>query len=187
MEVPPLIEALRKWTEQNPLKQDQGVDKQNQGVEKQNQRSPNRSRKFQTRQQEQKQRSCIYCNDSSHRSTDCKKVVTVADQKKILGRKQRCLNCRGARHKAAECRSQTVCLRCKKRHHTSICDTQPTQQMMVAKGESKVIYPVVVVKACSIKCRQHCWTEGLEAPVPQLACLGVLAANQTGVNSGKLK
>ena len=94
--LPPLIEALRKWTEQNPFKQDkrvdkqnqgvdkqnQGVDKQNQGVEKQNQRSPNRSRKFQTRQQEQKQRFCIYCNDSSHRSTDCKKVVTVADERK---------------------------------------------------------------------------------------------------------
>lgn len=145
---PELIEALRKWTERNPLKRDQEV-------EKPNQRWPSRSRNFQTRQQEQKPRSCVYCDDSGHRSTECKKVATVADRRKILGEKQRCFNCTGARHKAADCRSQTVCLRCKKKHHTSICDTQPVQQqqMLVAKGEGKVIYPVVVVKAGGIKCR----------------------------------
>ena len=143
---PELIEALRKWTERNPLKRDQELDRSNQ-------RWSNRSKNFQTRLQEHKSRSCVYCDDPSHRSTDCKKVVSVGDRRKILGEKQRCFNCTGARHKAADCRSQTVCLRCKKKHHTSICEAQPVQQMLVAQGEGKVIYPVVVVKAGGIKCR----------------------------------
>ncbi len=143
---PHLVEALRKWTERNPLKQEKEV-------EKPKQRWSNRSKNFQTRQQEQKPRSCVYCDDVSHRSTDCNKVVTVADRRKFLGEKQRCFNCTGARHKAADCRSQTSCQRCKKKHHTSICDTPPVQQMLVAKGEGKVIYPVVLVKAGGIKCR----------------------------------
>ena len=95
---PELIEALRKWTERNPLKRDQELDRSNQ-------RWSNRSKNFQTRQQEHKSRSCVYCDDPSHRSTDCKKVVSVGDRRKILGEKQRCFNCTGARHKAADCRS----------------------------------------------------------------------------------
>ena len=60
--------------------------------------------------------------------------------------------------------------------------------MMVAKGESKVIYPVVVVKAGGITCRALLDTgAGSYHASAALLELSVLAANQTGVNSGKLK
>ena len=144
---PQLIEALRKWAERNPLRREQESDKLNQ-------RWLNKSKSFQTRQQEQKIRSCVHCDDSGHRSTECKNVVSATDRRKILVEKKRCFNCTGARHRAADCRSQTVCQQCKKKHHTSICDALPGKKMMVAKGESKVIYPVVVVKAGGVICRR---------------------------------
>ncbi len=147
---PELIEALRKWTVRNPVKsEDNHPDKHN------------KSKNFQTRQ-ESKPRVCVYCDDANHRSAECKKVVTVADRRKILGDKQLCFNCTGQRHKAADCRSQQVCQHCKRRHHPSICNkkmddqgkgAQEPEQMLVAKGENKVIYPVVMVKADGITCR----------------------------------
>ena len=90
------------------------------------------------------------------------KVVTVADRRKILGYKQRCFNCTGQRHKAADCRCQQVCQHCKRRHHSSICDKKTSdqgkvakdgEQILVAKEENQVIYPVVVVKVDGITCR----------------------------------
>ena len=147
---PELIEALRKWTVRNPVKsEDNHPDKHN------------KSKNFQTRQ-ESKPRVCVYCDDANHRSAECKKVVTVADRRKILGDKQLCFNCTGQRHKAADCRSQQVCQHCKRRHHSSICNkkmddqgkgAKEPEQMLVAKGENKVIYPVVMVKADGITCR----------------------------------
>ena len=50
------------------------------------------------------------------------------------------------------CRSQQSCQICRKRHHTSICEREATEQMKVATGGGKVIYPVVVVEANGIKC-----------------------------------
>ena len=145
---PELIEALRKWTVRNPVKQEENhPDKHN------------RSRNFQTRQQESKPRVCVYCDEGNHRPAECKKVVTVADRRKILADKQLCFNCTGQRHRAADCRSQQACHYCKRRHHSSICDKKPTEQvagsgqMLVASGETKVIYPVVLVKVDGITCR----------------------------------
>ena len=80
-------------------------------------------------------------------------MVSATDRRKILVEKKHRFNCTGARNRAADCRSQTVCQQCKKKHHTSICDALPGKKMMVAKGESKVIYPVVVVKARNVICR----------------------------------
>ena len=149
---PELIEALRKWTVRKPLKPDDiHAEKYT------------RSKNFQARQQESKPRVCVYCEEAGHRSTECKKVVAIADRRKILGDKQLCFNCTGQRHKAADCRSQQGCQYCKRRHHSSICSKKTSdqasgakegEQMLVAKGESKVIYPVVVVKVEGITCRE---------------------------------
>ena len=143
-----LIEALRKWTVRNPVKQEENdPDKHN------------RSRNFQTRQQESKTRVCVYCDEGNHRPAECKKVVTVADRRKILADKQLCFNCMGQRHRAADCRSQHACQCCKRRHHSSICDKKlagqvaGSEQMLVASGESKVIYPVVLVEVDGITCQ----------------------------------
>ena len=129
---PELIEALRKWTVRDPVKpEDNHPDKQS------------KLKNFQTRQQESKPRVCVYCDEGNHRSAECKKVDTVADRRKILADKQLCFNCTGQRRRAADCRSQQACQHCRRRHHSSICDKNTsdqggaTEQMLVANGETK--------------------------------------------------
>ena len=79
-------------------------------------------------------------------------MVDVASRKKELAAKKRCFNCTGLKHRALECHSLATCLKCKAKHHTSICDQVP-QQVMLATGMGRVIYPVVVVMVDGVKCR----------------------------------
>ena len=111
------------------------------------------SKTFQARQQETKSKPCVYCEQGGHRPSDCSKIVSVAERKKALIKKQLCFNCAGTKHKAFECRSQVGCLFCKRRHHSSICDRGSTEHMLVATGDTTVTYPVVVVNVEGIKCR----------------------------------
>ena len=77
---------------------------------------------FQARQREAKQRRRVYCNEISHASVNCPNVVRSGDRKKYLSERRLCFNCTGAEHRASECRSRSSCSKCKRRHHTSICD-----------------------------------------------------------------
>jgi hypothetical protein len=138
---PELIEALRQWTVRNPISSD----------EKNYEKNPKKSKSFQTDQRDPKPTPCVYCEKTDHKPAECTSVVTVADRKKILSTKQRCFNCTGQKHKASECRSQLACRRCKRRHHTSICESQ--SPLLVATGEGAVTYPVVVVDVDGIRCR----------------------------------
>ena len=112
-----------------------------------------KSKTFVAKQQETKSKPCVYCEKSGHRPSDCSKVASVAERKKVLIEKQLCFNCAGTKHKAFECRSQVGCLFCERRHHSSICDRGSTEHMLVATGDTTVTYPVVVVNVEGIKCR----------------------------------
>jgi uncharacterized protein YoxC len=148
-----LLEQLRKWTERNPVQSDQDTDRNNK----------NSKRKFFGAQgHEVKPRACAYCEATNHKSSECTKVTQVADRKKILVTKALCFNCTGSKHKASACRSQNSCQKCKRRHHTSICDSNTKlpeagknggEPIYVATGTGKVVYPVVVVRINGIKCR----------------------------------
>ena len=57
-----MLEALRKWCDRNPLhSSDQPVK--------------SRDRFFNSRQEDWKQRPCVYCGSAEHKSVDCSKVV----------------------------------------------------------------------------------------------------------------
>ena len=149
-----LLEQLRKWTERNPVQSDQDADRHN--------KHGKRDKFFGAYGQEAKPRPCAYCEATNYKSSECTKVTQVADRKKILVTKALCFNCTGSRHKASACRSQSSCLKCKRRHHTSICDSNTKLQeagkngvepIYVAAGTAKVVYPVVVVRVNGIKCR----------------------------------
>ena len=145
-----LIEALRKWCERNPV-QSSGSKHDNCP----NERSCNQQRReriYQVKQREWKPRSCVYCEATDHRSSDCNKVTSVTERKKQLSLKKLCFNCTGGRHRAAECHSKATCQKCKGKHLTSICDKE-SNQVMLATGERTVTYPVVVVKVDGVKCR----------------------------------
>ena len=81
---PQLVEALRKWTERNPLKQDDRATEKPAPVGSQWHK---RSKPFQAKQREWKPRACVYCEGPGHKASDCNKVVSVDERKKILSEK----------------------------------------------------------------------------------------------------
>lgn len=65
---------------------------------------------------------CSYCQQS-HSPTSCSSVIDVAIRKQILKTSGCCFNCLHRNHVFRDCKSPSRCLKCKKNHHTSICDT----------------------------------------------------------------
>ena len=104
---PDLVKAVFAWTERNPIEPKSTSER----------KEP--SRIYQTRQTEQKSRSCAYCDSKDHKSIACHTVTTPQARRKLLSEKKLCFNCTGSSHRASECRSKQTCNR---RHHTSICD-----------------------------------------------------------------
>ena len=64
---------------------------------------------------------CAYC-DGGHRSGDCA-IYTDADSRlKVVKEKGLCFNCL-AKHPVAKFSSSNRCLKCKRKHHTTICSS----------------------------------------------------------------
>eukprot|EP00112_Aurelia_sp_Birch-Aquarium-sp1_P013967 Seg299.9 transcript_id=Seg299.9/GoldUCD/mRNA.D3Y31 product="hypothetical protein" protein_id=Seg299.9/GoldUCD/D3Y31 len=142
-----LLEALRGWIDRNPLQIGE-----TQTQTRTQSRGFKREKTYSTRDQT-KPRSCIYCDKSDHKASDCESVKTVEERRKILSSKRLCFNCTGEKHRASDCRSKTNCQVCHKRHHTSICDNKQREPGMTAANNNTVIHPVVVIKVGGIKCR----------------------------------
>ena len=64
---------------------------------------------------------CVYCKQDRHCPTQCKKVVSVDDRKRVIRESGRCFNCLGCGHLGRDCRASSRCGNCNGRHHTSIC------------------------------------------------------------------
>ena len=141
-----LCDALKSWTRRNPVDSDEPRSFKRD-------RSP--ARNYHTRQQEAKPRGCVYCEDNSHKSSECTRVAGYDERKKFLAENRLCFNCACPKHRAAECASKTRCNLCSRRHHTSICpDQQPKRDSVLSSVDAeKVVYPVVVIKVGGIECR----------------------------------
>jgi hypothetical protein len=65
------------------------------------------------------------------------------------------LNCTGSGHRASECKSRSKCRVCDGKHHSSICEKPPKENLMTTNqgNEQHVVYPVVVVDVHGVKCR----------------------------------
>jgi hypothetical protein len=72
---PNFIEALQKWTEQNPPRHEDKTE-----------RTPKdrRARSFHARDREVQPRPCVYCNSTQHKSVKCDKITTPSERKKHL-------------------------------------------------------------------------------------------------------
>lgn len=68
-----------------------------------------------------KLRSCTYC-EGNHRPDKCHQISRTQERRQFLQRQRRCFNCLGPNHTKAQCYSKGRCMKCKKKHHTSICD-----------------------------------------------------------------
>ncbi|XP_028408199.1 uncharacterized protein LOC114530777 [Dendronephthya gigantea] len=152
-----LADALRKWTERNPVRISDKSDKPDKHA------SFGRTNAYQAHQRDTKQRRCAYCNETSHASVNCTKLITSAERKKCLSEKRLCFNCTGVDHRAGECRSRAGCTKCKRRHHTSICDApsesppppEPKRDRLLntaTDANKPVVYPAVIVDVNGVKC-----------------------------------
>ena len=84
-------------------------------------------------------RPCTYCTEI-HRPEKCDKITSVEERRSIPERQQRCLNCLGLKHTKIECYSKGRCMKCKKKHHTSICEEKqenPTQSSSYQMKENR--------------------------------------------------
>ena len=148
---PKFVEALRKWTERNPIPAEREPPEKLPDRKK-----PHfpRDRSFQAQQKEERVRGCVYCEKPDHKSVNCKTVASVDERKRVLSNKHLCFNCTGTRHKAVDCRCRVVCEVCQKKHHTSICDRLGEQLITATSaGKTAVIHLVVVVKVQGVRCR----------------------------------
>ena len=143
---PELVKALQIWKDIHPIPLNESPPPI---------KLPGLRKSFHVQQSASHQRGCVYCDDKSHKSPECKECVSIEDRKRKLRDKGLCFNCTGNNHRAAQCRSRTNCLNCKQKHHTSICDkVVGEQKAMTASTEGeKVCHPVVVVNANGTKCR----------------------------------
>lgn len=95
---PKFVDALRKWTERNPIR--------NKPKEKDNESPPSHRRKrsevpkntssYRTQQQHQgeiQSQKCVYCDSEKHKSVECNKVIDAAERRRLLQQKRLCFNC----------------------------------------------------------------------------------------------
>ena len=114
-------------------------------------KSPKKERIYAVKDRQWKQKLCVFCDGSAHKSTGCTKVTDLNERKKIFSSKKLCFNCSGSKHRDSEYKSKNGCQTCGAKHHCSLCEKVDT--LLVASSSESVIYPVVVVCVKGVRCR----------------------------------
>ena len=78
---------------------------------------------------------CLFCHKQDHWSVNCTIVTALADRKKFFVDCNLCFNCGRSNHRADQ-RRRRGCMKCKYRHHTSICDRQERENNSSLNGVS---------------------------------------------------
>ena len=142
-----LCEARRQGKRRNPL------DSFEKNYVPRRQETSNKL--FNAQQREPKQRGCVYCDDTSHVPLECPQISTVDERGQFLAQNRLCFKCARGSHEAPNCYSRSSCRKCKRRHHTYICDrTGPQQELALTTSEKgDGIFPVVNLKVSVVECR----------------------------------
>ncbi|VDO23151.1 unnamed protein product [Heligmosomoides polygyrus] len=69
---------------------------------------------------------CLYCDNTEHWSVACTKITQPKARSEHLKKNQRCICCGSKNHPYAQCKGRG-CLKCRKKHHTSICFRSSTE------------------------------------------------------------
>ena len=77
---------------------------------------------FQTKEQKQTARACVYCEKQGHKASQCEPVKSVEDRRLIISKKKLCFNCTETKHRATDYHRNKLCLICNSKHHNSMCD-----------------------------------------------------------------
>ena len=111
-----LIDALQKWLRRNRVK--------NSKCEK---------HLFTQKLHEKQTPFCLFCRKRDHWSVNCTVVTALADRKKFFVDQNLCFNCGRSNHRADQCRRRG-CMKCKYKHHTSICDREERENSSGPNG-----------------------------------------------------
>ena len=99
-----LVEALKKWTEKNPVQNTEKSSENNPKRERFDQ-YPRRDRVLHSKESTTIIKGCVYC-EGDHRSAECQNISSANERKKILSEKRLCFNCTGKKHRAINCTSK---------------------------------------------------------------------------------
>ena len=149
-----LSEAIRLWTRRNPVHTTRSEQ------EKPAKQNPRPTKMYHARRDDNKQSRCVYCGEK-HKAVECNKITNLSDCRQILLNKRLCFNCVSGSHRASHCPSKSTCQRCRKHHHTSICETidptneneQPHGVALTMNQNGEGLFPVLIIEDNSIKCR----------------------------------
>ena len=116
-----LIDALQKWLKRNHV--------ENSKCEK---------HLFTQKPGDNRSPYCLFCRKHDHWSGNCTVVSGLVNRKKFFVDHNLCFNCGRANHRADQCQRRG-CLKCKYKHHTSICDREERESSS-ANGVSLTAY-----------------------------------------------
>ena len=66
-----------------------------------------------------------FCKSPNHLTSRCDVVIDTQKRIEVVRKENLCFNCLG-HHKVSQCQSKYRCKSCKRKHHTTFCDTKTT-------------------------------------------------------------
>lgn len=89
-----------------------------------------------------KQIKCAYCKDNSHPLNKCDKFqkLSLSERNKFITENKVCSNCLFLGHETKDCKSRHNCRICSQRHHTSLHEDMPVQNVTL-KTECSISSP----------------------------------------------
>ncbi|CAJ0599787.1 unnamed protein product [Cylicocyclus nassatus] len=78
---------------------------------------------------QQQMKPSPYCEQVNHSAVSCDVFPTPYHRNRRAKEQRLCYNCLSKYHSTKECTSKRSCKYCKQRHHTSMCFSQPQQQL----------------------------------------------------------
>ena len=111
-----LIDALQKWLRRN-------------NTETSTEQHKKPEKHLFTLKGEKPTPYCLFCRKQDHWSDSCTVVTELVDRRKFFMDHSLCFNCGRSGHRAEQCRRRG-CLKCKYKHHTSICDKRERASSM---------------------------------------------------------
>ena len=103
-------------------------------------------------------RMCVCCGEEIAMQLTVTRIVNVAERKQILKKKRLCFNWAIGSHRAAECLSKSTCQHCRRRHHSSICNSLKREEKkeiaLTTNHSPEGVFPVPKGEACDDSTKQ---------------------------------
>ncbi|XP_077550601.1 uncharacterized protein LOC144163738 [Haemaphysalis longicornis] len=124
------LAALRRMDVRQEVKHEQ-KDRQKQPE----QRPHKHAFSISTLTQSARQECCFFCDDHAHSTQNCSSGKSIEEKKRMLLSAGRCFRCTTGKHQARACRVNVKCMKCNKKHATTMCDPTYTARKSLESTE----------------------------------------------------